>query len=154
MHRRILSALTCAALTGCSSNATILTRDRVIEAEVLGSSRTQIEFALPHRKFKLRRDDIEDIDHPGNVHAVVGGLLLPYGLLNIYAGHAECDRRGAAVCAGVYLPLLIGAGMLAWGMVVWDRSTRRAALPQDERASDLSYVPPLGPRPLKLGARP
>jgi hypothetical protein len=107
---------------GCSTTATISRRNDVpIEAEIAGGSRQSI-FIVDDtgRRYEVPRETITDVDYPGNVHAGIGGGILGYGIVNIALGVSECDSLGAAYCAGVFTPAIVGALLLAWGLVVYD----------------------------------
>ena len=97
---------------GCSTTSTV---SRIsgpsVEGDIVGGSPDEIfvsnnaggDFAIP-------RSDISEIDYPGNVHTLVGGIVAGYGVLNIVAGLDNCqhehDNQGA-VCTGVFLPAAI-----------------------------------------------
>jgi hypothetical protein len=111
------------ATVGCSTTTTIVrTSGPTIEGEVVGGSRDTIFVRRGSgTEDEIPRDDISELDYPGNVHAGFGGALLGYGLLNIAVGFPQCEKRNrdqAAFCTGVFLPAVLGAGMTVWGLVV------------------------------------
>jgi len=105
---------------GCSTTSTIMrVNDFPIEAEVVGGSPDTIFVAREDGVVReLPRSEITDVDYPGNVHATVGGVLAGYGILNVAVAVDECDSSGAAYCAGVFTPLIVGALMTVWGFAV------------------------------------
>ncbi|HEX5098371.1 MAG TPA: hypothetical protein VFV94_02680 [Polyangiaceae bacterium] len=128
---------------GCSTTSTISRlRGPDVEGDIVGGSPDEIFVENDNGgTFALRRDDISEIDYPGNVHAVVGGVVLGYGVLNIAAGMSECSKTSdnqAATCTGVFLPAAIGTAMMIWGIVVNQQQKSAAADTSTERA-DSSY---------------
>ena len=90
-------------------------------------------------------DEIEDIDHPGNVLAIVGAAIAVYGAFNIWVGLPYCDSV-AAYCVGVFLPAALGAGMSAWGGGVYARSHAAAKSPvRVGRRASLVFLPSVQP---------
>lgn len=136
-------------VTGCGSTA-IITRsglDRPTEAEIVRSDhemmyvrgRSGDEFGIEHR-------DVVYIDHPGNVAAIIGGVVTAYGVANIHTGVPKyCegyqDDNGAG-CVGVFLPAAIGGAVMIYGVAVWARSvfsSVQKSAPQS--ASRVTVVP-------------
>lgn len=112
---------------GCSTTATIVrVNGAPIEASIVGGSPTALVVEANGQRNVIPRHEISEIDHPGNVHAVTGGVLSGYGVLNIAAGYERCsegtgldsDGERNAFCAGMVTPLAVGLGMLIWGLVV------------------------------------
>jgi hypothetical protein len=118
-------------LSGCSTTATISRANgRELEGKIVGSNSSSILVETEgDSTLRVSRDEITDIDHPGNAAAVVGGFLGAYGALNIAVGAGGCDTGGAAYCTGVFLPAALGASMLIWGLTTWSNSTGAAARP-------------------------
>jgi hypothetical protein len=111
-----VALVSCAAF-GCSTTATIArTNGPPIEASIEGGSPSSI---VLEGGAIVSRNEITEVDHPGNVHAVVGGVILGYGLLNIAAGASTCGDSGEfpskgeqnAFCVGMVTPALLGLGM-------------------------------------------
>jgi hypothetical protein len=125
----------------CSTTATIYRNSgMMMEGSIIGGSRDAILVEPNHGpRQEVPRDDIAEIDHPGNVHALVGGIVLAYGIGNIAVGMDECQNRTdqqAAFCVGVFTPAALGAGMLIWGLATWVGSKGSAddvSLPSMER---------------------
>jgi hypothetical protein len=100
-----------------------------VEGTIVGSSRNFIEVKQESggRVKSIARDDIADIDHPGNVLALAGSLLLAFGVVTLAAwGLGDCENRALGGCAGLYTPPAVGAGLVIWGTVVWMRSSMAA----------------------------
>src|SRR5262245_38989812 len=150
MGRGLGRALVVAALSGslsaCSTTATIYREHGPpLEARIVGGSSDAVFVeGSDGRDFPVPRHDIHDIDHPGNVHELVGGLILAYGLANILVGYSQCNsndnRYPAAYCIGVFTPALIGAGMLTWGLFTHSESVDAA---HDRSRRDAFPPPPL-----------
>ena len=132
---------------GCSTTSTV---SRIsgpsVEGDIVGGSPDEIfvsnnaggDFAIP-------RSDISEIDYPGNVHTLVGGIVAGYGVLNIVAGLDNCqhehDNQGA-VCTGVFLPAAIGVAMMTWGIIV--NQGQKAAAADTSRPSAGAAAQPDG----------
>jgi hypothetical protein len=148
LQRHAARLVVASLLAGCSTTATI---SRNSGADIEGS----IRGGTPHSvlvdsessgQYSIPRSDIREIDHPGNVHAVVGGVLLGYGVLNIALGLETCQNEAEfssqaqqnAFCVGMVTPAVLGAGMLLWGLIVNGNSKSAA---NDTSAAE-PYVPP------------
>lgn len=135
----------------CSTTATIYrSNGMMMEGSIEGGSPSSItvtpNYGAPQ---EVPRSDITEIDHPGNVHALVGGIVLAYGVANIAVGMEECERQGGAFCVGVFTPAVIGTGMLIWGLATWIGSNSAAddtSLPsmdrEPSREAPASTLPP------------
>ena len=146
-------ALTLLLNASCSTTTTIYRNSGPpIEASVVGGTPTSIVVESDNGQDEVLRSDVYEYDYPGNVHAEFGGFLLGYGLLNIAVGLPKCDEQPsdqqAAFCTGVFLPAVLGAGMLVWGVVV-NRSAKTAVLDQ----SRTSRLPPPNPVPRRTFSR-
>jgi hypothetical protein len=140
--KRLLAAVLCASFgTGCVTTATITRKGgQTEEATIVRGTSSSVMVETGAGERAIPRDEITDIDHPGNVAAVIGALLLGYGVLNISVGASQCDRRGAAFCTGVFTPAAVGLGMSIWGLSVWTRSTG-AVRNTGSRGPELSLAP-------------
>jgi hypothetical protein len=143
--------LASALLLGCSTTATIRhDRGPPLETRIVGGTPGAILVYAQGRTYALPRHEVRDIDHPGNVHVLVGGMLAAYGIVNIAVGFERCekaqgfenDAEYGGYCAGVFTPFILGTGMVLWGLVTYVSSTSRAndtsraeepVLPQDPR---------------------
>ena len=144
----------CLVATGsmaCSTTATIYrSNGMMMEGSIEGGSPDSITVAPSYgAPQEVPRSDITEIDHPGNVHALVGGIVLAYGIANIAVGMEECERQGGAYCVGVFTPAAIGTGMLIWGLATWISSNSAAddtSLPstarEPSRTAPSSALPP------------
>ncbi|HTQ02753.1 MAG TPA: hypothetical protein VMI54_02810 [Polyangiaceae bacterium] len=152
MSYRVLGA--CVLLTfGCSTTSTITRiNEAPVEGDIVGGSPDSIFVRGDNgREYEIPRDDVSDIDYPGNVHTNVGVGVLAYGVLNIAVGMPKCNRQTdnqAAYCTGVFLPAAIGAGLIVWGLIVHHGQT--AAVADTSRPSTLPPPPP----PLRIRKRP
>src|SRR5262245_12449056 len=85
-----------AALTACGTTATITRSDGVnVEGWIEGGSRDEIvlDTRLGQRHF-IPRKDVAEIDHPGNVHVLIGGIVVAYGGIVIATSASDCKERG------------------------------------------------------------
>jgi hypothetical protein len=138
--KRLIAVVLCASL-GCATTATITRKNgQHDEATIVRGTTSSVMVDTGAGERPIPREEITDIDHPGNVHATVGALLLAYGILNISVGASQCDRRGAAFCTGVFTPAALGLGMGIWGLTVWSKSTK-AARETGPRGPELSLAP-------------
>jgi hypothetical protein len=133
VQRRPIAALAlCAALIpaaagGCSTSALLQTRyGGTVEAHVVGGSPGSVYLAnKEHGKFTLRRDDVTDVDYPGNVMLFAGAGLLAAGGLGLWLGDTRCGSVGdAGTCAASVVPAVAGLLLATWGAFVYHRSTR------------------------------
>jgi hypothetical protein len=127
--KMILCIPVAAFVMGCGTTATV---SRIgapaVNGTIVSSDARAIYVETQGETFPVDRQSISDIDHPGNVAAVIGGIVSAYGVANIAIGAPDCDRGGAAYCTGVFLPAAIGVPILAYGLVTWAGS-RAAAKP-------------------------
>jgi hypothetical protein len=151
--RRTLAVLLIGALGGCGTTATIRrSSGPAIEAEIVGGDRDNVyyrddnEYGSFRHRTAIGRDEITDIDHPGNVAALLGGILAVYGLINISAGAGQCSAREVPFCVGVFLPAAIGVPWFGWGMSTWIGS-RSAAQEGSPTASKAEHTKWMGNRP-------
>ena len=125
----VLSSL---ALSGCGTSATIHTiyPGKSHEAQILRSTASELIVWTPEGPRPIPRSEITDIDHPGDAGAVVGTLLLLFGVLNATTGLGSCAEPGERfICLGSYSGYALiagGLGMTIFGGVVYQRSRRAA----------------------------
>ena len=138
----VAAAITLGTFTGCGNTATI-TRTQggggVVEAKIVSSDGNKI--FVEGGRAGIPRDEIVDIDHPGNGAAVAGGLLSAYGILNIAVGIPQCEEKGAGFCTGVFLPLAVGLPLTIYGIVVYAGSTSAASQASARRAAQPRFHP-------------
>jgi hypothetical protein len=153
--RGLLALVTGSAL-GCTSTATFLTRTRGnLEARIVGGDRQSLLVQSESgAETVLDRADVVDIDHPGNVVALVGGLVAGSGLLNLTVLGLSCSSGfsggGSSSCGFIYAYTgsiaAVGLGMLTWGLWTW--LTSRSLV-----VSTLQGPPPEAPVPSAAPAR-
>jgi hypothetical protein len=126
-------AVIACVLAGCSANATIIRGERdggTVYGKIVGVGERNLYVRTPSgEEIGVPRDEIEDIDHPGNVLALVGAAIVVSGAYNIWVGLPNCDSRSTAFCVAVVIPAVVGAGMSAWGGSVYARSHAAAKSP-------------------------
>jgi hypothetical protein len=142
----------------CSTTATIYrSNGMMMEGTIEGGSPDTIVLTpkLGPRQ-EVPRNDIVEIDHPGNVHALLGGIFLGYGVANIAIAADECRRDEATgevdgqACTAVFVPAGVGVGLLVWGLVTWIGSTSAA---DDTSMEPMKRVPGQEPVPAALPPR-
>ncbi len=129
---------------GCGSTATI-TRVGApeIDAKIVGSDEKQlfIETQGLGDTNTIPRNEVTDIDHPGNVAAIIGGVVSAYGVVNIAVGASQCDSQGAAYCTGVFLPAAIGLPIMISGIIRWADSKGAAEAKKGKPTASVSVLP-------------
>jgi hypothetical protein len=111
------------ALTGCSTSATITRRfGSPRDAKIVGSDSENVYVETLGGRDAIPRSEITDIDHPGNVAAVIGGIVAAYGAANIAVGVPQCEKQGAAFCTGVFIPAVVGVSVMTWGLGTYGSS--------------------------------
>ena len=129
----------------CSTTATIhRSNGMMMEGTIEGGSPDYIVVAPRYgRRQEVPRNEIAEIDHPGNVHALLGGIFLGYGIVNIAVGYEECQNNGdGAYCTGVFVPAAVGTGLLVWGLATWMGSTSSAEdMSMEPRAREPAPAP-------------
>ncbi|HXU62135.1 MAG TPA: hypothetical protein VN962_10560 [Polyangia bacterium] len=120
---------------GCGSTATITSRDGSrYELAILRSTPDAVIVDSRDGARAIPRDQIRDIDHPGNVLETAGAMLFLLGAAALLR-QPECDGR-TSVCLGwAGAAGLAGGGltMTIVGGLTWTRSVR-AATAQDASA--------------------
>lgn len=123
------------SLCACATTATVSTTHGVYEGQIVSSNRRELTLHLGDetRDVKIAREDVGDIDHPGNVLAVIGGLVTAGGLADLLLFSPLCDV-GAGYCVGLATPIGVGLAMLIGGLMTWSASKAAAALKRGRTA--------------------
>jgi hypothetical protein len=103
---------------GCSTSARLQTRyGGSVDAHIAGGSPGSVYLANKQKgKFTMRRDDISDVDYPGNVLALGGAALLGVGAYRLWFGDTSCaSPNQAGTCAANVVPAILGLLAAAWG---------------------------------------
>ena len=138
------------ALTmGCETTATIRRPDGPpFEAEIDYSTESELVLrGADGSSIPLGQYQVSEVDHPGNVLAVVGGFYLGVGGLSLWYLH---EQRGSCApdCSARALALMMGAcGILsglvfATNLLIWSRSKTRARRFEDSRPPAWLIPPP------------
>jgi len=111
------------ALTlGCSTTATVKLRDgREYEGEVTDSNAEWLYLDRdPGTAAHVPRGEVVNINHPGDIHFIVGSIIAGLGVANLAVNADECGEDGCfSMCAVAITPLAVGLGVGTWGLVVW-----------------------------------
>jgi hypothetical protein len=173
-RRRTGWAVTLAlALTvnACGTTATIVQfGGSRIEGRIVEGGRRGVTIVdQDGQRRRIPRNQIQKIDHPGGAAMGVGGGILGYGVVNLIVGAPRCAEKGGAYCTGVFLPAVVGAGILLWGIVVNTRSKNASEGIDDDtldgrpppnvggfnatNGADLRRAPPSAPPPVAQSDR-
>jgi len=116
---------------GCGTTATITSRDGSrYELAILRSTPDAVVVDSRDGARAIPRDQIRDIDHPGNVLETAGAVLLLLGAATLLRQPA-CDGRSNFCVGWAGAAGLAGAGltMTVVGGLTWTRSVRAATAP-------------------------
>jgi hypothetical protein len=139
---------------GCAPPATIRLRNGAnVESPIIGSDRDSVYvrgmYGEPH---PIPRQEIVDIDHPGNVGTVAGLLLMAWGMAVLTSDPPKDSNPGEVIVdafADVFLGTMLivgGATETIIGSAIYLQSTGAAS---DTRPPRRRRGPPL-PQPLPL----
>jgi len=127
-------AFLAASVGSCGTTATVETAiGKSFEGEIVGGDQREviIEFASGRRR-AIDRQDITDVDHPGNVAATIGTILTAYGGLNIMLGASRCNSKEPAFCAGLFAPAVVGLALAVYGFAVYGGSVWAMSQPEPD----------------------
>lgn len=80
------------ANAACSTTATVYRRGAPpVEASIVGGTADSILLERNGNLASVPRGAVTDVNHPGDVHALIGGGILSYGILNIAVGLPKCQ---------------------------------------------------------------
>jgi hypothetical protein len=168
--RPVALGLLIASLAGCSTTATIHRSDGyMLEGRIKGGTRSSIivDPRIGERQ-EVPRSQVADIDHPGNVHALIGGIVFGIGGISAGANCGQADGAGSdrdADCFYAVSIAITGAAMLGWGLYNWFGSSDAADDVSMEPLSDEKWrgprrglpprkAPPPGELPPESGELP
>jgi hypothetical protein len=149
--RRLVAVVAIVCVGGCASTATIARTDGPDNETQIDSSDAGALYvrARNGRIYRIPRESIASIDHPGNVEILVGGILA--ALTVIIAGDIKdnSNREDAYILAAVYgAPAL---WLITSGLVKYVPSVQAAhAFESAEPAPPAPWLPP----PLPAAAPP
>jgi hypothetical protein len=118
------------AFAACATSSTVENRSGgAVEAYILGGSPGSVYLRNKESgPFTMRRDDIADVDFPGNLHIAGGVALTAFGAWRLYVGDTSCATLGeAGSCALNVGPAIAGLLALGWGLYAYVRANRRFA---------------------------
>ena len=132
-------------LTGCSTTTILKYRNGYDwEGQVVGGDDEHVYIQGRHRVEAISREDIEDIDYPGNVVATIGVVVLAYGFASIAVGLGRCRQKDSSYCAGIFAPAAVGLGLWAYGGLVHVNAVATVKKPPPSAISRLSLRWSLG----------
>ncbi len=112
------------AITACGSSATVQTRDgRLYDGRITGHDAQAIYI----NGATVPRSEISDIDHPGDVAAVLGTLVATVGALSA-VGNCRQETRELEPARCTASGIWIGTGLpiALYGLIVHSESVNRA----------------------------
>lgn len=155
LHRRLVAAALCALLTSACSTTATISRNRgpAYEAKITRSEPDAL-YVLGDdgREYRVPAEEVREIDHPGNVLALLGGISLGIALLvaatpvDTNDFDADDQRENKFVAASVYG--LLGVGLFVPGLAIWMRSHGAASALRPAAAGLPPEAYPAEPRPL------
>ena len=103
-HRSI-ACLLLGAFAGCSTTATISrTNGPAFEAEILGSDANSLRVRDDYgREFAVAREEVADIDHPGNVLSTIGVVLIAMSIPMFLAALSHRNQSQESEWSGMEL---------------------------------------------------
>ncbi len=140
-----LAASLAAASVGCGTTATIKkTNGAEYELEIVRSTPSELIVATRTGNRPIPREEIRDIDHPGNVALIAGVALLAAGAVN-RLGAFSCEGYDPSTqhfCVGGLFAggmAVTGLGMVIWGAIIWRGSVGAAG---GQQATPVVWVVP------------
>jgi hypothetical protein len=118
------------AASACGTTSEIENKSGgVVEARILGGSPGSVYLAgRNHERFTMRRDDIADVDFPGNVLMAGGLALTAVGVWRLRVGDTRCAAFGqVGTCAVNVVPAIAGLLAVGWGLYSYVRAKRAFA---------------------------
>lgn len=111
-------------LMGCGSGAIVTTHDgRYLEGRIGGHDRGYVFIAGE----RVPRSNVEDIDHPGNVAALLGSIVAGLGALSATSNCKEENRAADPTpCTSSGIWMLTGIPIAIYGFVTHAESVSRA----------------------------
>lgn len=113
-------------LTSCTTSATFTFRtERPLEATIVGGDNNLLLVRTESGyEQTVERGEVVDIDHPGNVVALVGAILTGSGVAGMVVTISTCANSFASSSCAVNAvtqggTLGAGAAMLTWGLWAW-----------------------------------
>lgn len=127
----VLASLVLASgVAACGTTATVTFKSSqgYAEADIVGGDATDLVLETSRGRVTVKKDQIADIDHPGNVLAIAGVPLLVPSVLWVASPAFRCgDGREHGSCTSGQVATLLatlGLGMTIWGSLVYERSLR------------------------------
>jgi len=125
-----LTALLLVNAIGCSTTATVTNKDATrFDVHIARSTPTELIVATRDGERAIPRDQIAEIDHPGNVALIAGTALLAAGTLNLLGLYRCHENESSSFCVGWLGGAALagaGLGLVIWGGSVWTHSVEAA----------------------------
>ena len=127
------------AVGGCSTTSNVEMRSgATYEAHIVGGSPGSVYLSnKDNGRFSVRREDVVDVDLPGNV-AILGGIALgAVGGWRLRVGDTRCGTfADVGTCMLNVAPLVVGFFVTMWGSYVYRRADRAFADQSKPEPSD------------------
>jgi hypothetical protein len=140
---RLVAAVVIVCFGACSSTATIVRTDGPdSEAEIVSSDARAI-YVRGHngQTYRIGRESISDIDHPGNVEMIIGGALLGFLAFGVAISSDNATRR-EDLPALVFAYGVPGLTMLMSGLFHYIPSVRATSAFQSADTTVQPAAPP------------
>ena len=155
LGQRIVAGLVLCAFAGCSTTATISRTDGLaFEAEILSSDANSLRVHDDYgHELLVPREDVADIDHPGNVLLTIGLGLIAMSAPMLIAGLSNRNQSQQSEWSG--MELVFGIPEVVTGLCLaipgWShyRHSKRGA----EAFEDANPILPI-PRPVMFSPYP
>lgn len=139
-----LAAASCLLLLSCSTTTTVY---RINGAAIDGHLAGGDSRSVVVNGVIIDRDDIVEVDYPGNVHSLVGAIIGGLGTLNVLAGCPEDtftgEPRNRDWCGAGVIELVVGVPMMIWGIA----TNQSAKAKFNSTSLELERPEPERPRP-------
>jgi hypothetical protein len=151
----LLLLLLLLGVSGCAATATIVTPQGTFEAAIHGGDEESLVVTNDAGlKRRVRREDVMEIDHPGNVLATVFGIAGGVFTLElgVFAGTGLCGTSpsgsGVAPCIAVGSLAMASLTLFAVGLWQWVSSRNAVFNPPAPSEGDITKVPFIRSRPV------
>jgi len=152
--RRLVAVVAIVCFGGCASTATIARTDGPDnETEIESSDAGGLNVrARNGRIYRIPRESISAIDHPGNVEILVGSILIGMTVLIVYSISKNANSSDKDVLLPVETVLwgAPGVALTTSGLVKYVPSVRAASAFESIEVAPAAWIPPPPALPLPL----
>jgi len=148
LGQRLVAGFVLCAFAGCSTTATISrTNGPEYEAEILGSNANALRVRDDYgRELRVPREEVADIDHPGNVLYTIGVVLIAVSVPMFIAAAANRSQSGQSDWSGMELAFGIPEAVTGLCLAIPGRRHYRHSKREAKAFEDANPILPV-PRP-------